>query len=396
MDNIWRNERGYVLVVIAGVLVILLGFAALAVDVGIMYSAHTAAQRAADAGALSGAYTFTLAASGASDTQLEDAATAAAKTAATKNTILGTFLTDAEIDVSFPNGVGYRLIEVDVTHTIPTFFAGVLGSKLATVSVKAYAEASEHPTGDCCVKPWFIPNTILATTVAPLLDPCSTCPATGDGTGYNLVSFENPLGSDLFFVGANVLTYTRNQTAPFRVKPGNPQNALGPGNFFAIQLSNDPNQSGGDVYRDNISYCPGCDNGTSAIHCGDSYSVKTGNMIGPTKQGVEVLLTDNPDTWWGFDSNDLPTYNNANGPHISRQTVLAPVWDTCSTICVSGMKLSGTNVTIKVVGFAVLFISEIQGDDVLAYLVDVKPCYGSTPGAQTGPLAVPLRLVRIE
>ena len=52
------DQKGYVIVTTALLLVVLLGFGALAVDVGLLYSARTAAQRAADAAALAGAFTF--------------------------------------------------------------------------------------------------------------------------------------------------------------------------------------------------------------------------------------------------------------------------------------------------------------------------------------------------
>src|SRR5688572_17954946 len=52
------KQDGYIIVVLAATIFILLGFAAMAVDSGILYTAQTAAQRAADAAALAGAYTF--------------------------------------------------------------------------------------------------------------------------------------------------------------------------------------------------------------------------------------------------------------------------------------------------------------------------------------------------
>ncbi len=52
------NERGYIIVTTAMLLVVFLGFGALAIDVGLLYSARTSAQRAADAAALAGAFTF--------------------------------------------------------------------------------------------------------------------------------------------------------------------------------------------------------------------------------------------------------------------------------------------------------------------------------------------------
>ena len=400
MSNRRSKQSGYVLVTVAAMLFILLGFAALAVDVGMMYGAHTSAQRAADAGALAGAFTFSEAGPGATPADLQTGATTAAKNTAALNTIMGTPIDPAKVDVAFIPDVTNRLIQVDVRHQIPTFFAGVLGYKNVTIGATAFAEASMSPTGAECVKPWFIPNSILAKTV-------DTSDTTGCGTCSTLDPFlppalppldgRNLVATSAKDIGWKVKNYIEGQTRPVpsppgtavRIKPGNPQNSLAPGEFFAIQLSNDANQGGGDVYRDNIATC----GEPSTIRCWDWYSVKTGNMIGPTKQGVESLIGPVGDSWSGF-VNDLPTYNDNDNQHLSHQTVLAPVWDVCSTICQSGMKLTGTNVQIQVIGFAVIFIDGVQGNDVMAHLVNVQPCTASSTGGQPGPLAIPLRLVR--
>ena len=50
-----KKEEGMVLIVVAVLLVALIGFVALAVDVGLLYAARTSAQEVADAAALAGA-----------------------------------------------------------------------------------------------------------------------------------------------------------------------------------------------------------------------------------------------------------------------------------------------------------------------------------------------------
>src|SRR5689334_17521736 len=53
-----RGERGVTLPLVAVFIVVLFAFAALAIDLGILYTARTSEQHAADAGALAGAFTF--------------------------------------------------------------------------------------------------------------------------------------------------------------------------------------------------------------------------------------------------------------------------------------------------------------------------------------------------
>ena len=47
-----KGQSGYILVTVAILLIVLLGFTALAVDVGMLFAGRTQSQRAADAGAL--------------------------------------------------------------------------------------------------------------------------------------------------------------------------------------------------------------------------------------------------------------------------------------------------------------------------------------------------------
>src|SRR2546427_10676283 len=56
--NTSKKQEGFVIAVLAIVLVALVGFLALAVDIGALYSARTSAQGIADAAALAGAFTF--------------------------------------------------------------------------------------------------------------------------------------------------------------------------------------------------------------------------------------------------------------------------------------------------------------------------------------------------
>ena len=75
-----------------------------------------------------------------------------------------------------------------MNHSQPTFLAGVLGITALNMSVRADAEASNVGSGSNCTKPFFLPNTILASE-----DPCDAC-ATGTellvsggvATGYAL------------------------------------------------------------------------------------------------------------------------------------------------------------------------------------------------------------------
>src|SRR2546425_669792 len=83
--NTLKKQKGFVLVVLALLLVVLIGFLALAVDIGVLYSARTSAQEVADAAALAGAFTFI------NDTQSPQPQTASSNAlqVALNNSVLG-------------------------------------------------------------------------------------------------------------------------------------------------------------------------------------------------------------------------------------------------------------------------------------------------------------------
>src|SRR3954469_5026903 len=91
-----RSEKGMTIAMVALCIVVLFAMAALAVDLGVLYTARTSAQHAADAAALAGAYTF-LSTTAPQPSSAENAAVATAAT----NSVLGTpvSITAANISV---------------------------------------------------------------------------------------------------------------------------------------------------------------------------------------------------------------------------------------------------------------------------------------------------------
>jgi len=370
-----RAESGYILVTVAALLVVLLGFTALAVDVGMLYASRTQSQRAADAGALAGAFTFIL------DGNMGDQPGRAilnAKKVAIQNATMGTAITDAEVSVAVD--LANRKVTVDIARSEPTFFAKVLNVNSVNVGVRAIAEAAEHATNASCVKPIFIPNTIGAPNGVAL---CTAC-----GAGQTLVDANHePTTFSDGLLGTQLT-----------LRPGGAQGAIAPGQFYSVQMGG----TGGSVYRAAIQTC-------SAVQyqCGTSYPVETGAMIGPTRQGVEGgpgqtpgLVTTPPDTWQALHEY---LHGGVQPPFdTSQQLVLAPIADLCG-YCPAGNFPSGSNVNLTIVGFAMMFVDGMSNgggpgqNDVLAHLVDVKGC-GPGGGGGVDPVgsavfATPLRLV---
>ena len=313
-----QNEEGYVLVTVAALLVVFLGFAALGVDVGVLYSSRTAAQSAADAAALAGAFTFLV------NPFAPQPATAYehAMSVALENKVLTTPITEPEVLVNVD--VGNRRVIVDIDRNESTYFARALGVTDADIGVRAVAEASAQAAGAFCAKPFFVPHTISSD---PGLSSCEACDA-----GQVLIS------------NGEVTEFARSKFGlPFTIKPQRPAGALEPGQFYAIQLGD---SVGAADYRNNIATCS-----DQLLRCQTPYPVQTGNMVGPTVQGIADLLGASPDVYV-----DVGEYRRPDGTigDTSQQLIVAPLWDECNYagFCPTNeLPDSGANVHIIVVGF---------------------------------------------
>jgi hypothetical protein len=320
-----------------------------------------------------------------------------------QNSIMGAAIAAGDVSVSVDT-TNLR-VTVTVSHSQPTFFAKIFGRASATIGATAVAEASKTATGSGCVKPFFIPNTVLSAQ-AGFNNPCDACnSATGSGllvqydaasNGYKVTSW----AQGLITAGTN----------EFVVKPGDPSNALRPGDFYEVNLN------GANNYRTNISTC------AIGTFCGSQLSVLTGNKIGPSDQGVKSLIgCPTPDTYVSIGkymsgTTGLPIDN-------SKSLVVCPIWDICNTnagavtFCANGGKFpGGSTPSLYIVGFAIVFIEGLSpngntsnvgcnGNNVVARLIGLGACADSPggvsngtglPATETGPLSIPVRLVRTQ
>jgi hypothetical protein len=351
-------ESGYVLVVVGSLLFVLVGFTALAVDVGMLLSARTQSQRAADAAALAGAFTFVLSPQGQPAIAEQHAIQAA-----TSNTVLGQTVEAGDVTVSVD--VPHQRVTVNIQRTEPTFFAQAFNLTGLGVSVQAVAEAGTSATGDAGVRPWFIPNTLFSS-----VDACSP-------------------GAQVLISGGEVTDFARSTIgSQALIRPTQPTSALSPGEFYSIDL----NGKGGSTYRDAI-----VTGSADQVACRHSYSLKTGNMMGPTNSGTRELIGNPPDTFIA-----VGQYGWSDGTirDTSKSLVLSPIADLNAIpgFC-PDEKVTGTNVKIQVAGFALLFIESVtKGTGVTARLINVTTCGPTEPAGDDtvgADYAIPVRLIRL-
>jgi Flp pilus assembly protein TadG len=143
--KIWRNEQGQTLVMMAFCMTALLGFMAMAVDVGLLFRARWNAQIAADAAATAGALDYHY-------NQSASSAKSAAQAAATSNGITngtdGAVVTINVPPADGPNSGTSGYVEAIVTQPNPTTFMRILGFNSISVAARGVAGSA---AGTGCV-----------------------------------------------------------------------------------------------------------------------------------------------------------------------------------------------------------------------------------------------------
>jgi Flp pilus assembly protein TadG len=349
------RQRGITLPMLALFIVILFTFAALAVDLGVLYTARTSAQHAADAAALAGAFTFT------NDSNAADPVVTAQQAAiavAGQDKIMGQSVAITAANVAVDTSK-YR-VTVTVPRTganaVETFFARVIGFNSVNVSVTATAEAARNSTGTFCLKPFYMPMQI--------------------GAGCS--------GGSIFDANGKL----KSQYVGIQIPNGGLWNNIEPSQWGLLALGG----RGGSNLRDSIGTCFS----DAPIQCGDSLGTEPGRKVGPVMQGVDDLITNDgavsPDQW-----SAVANYiDGVSGIHkvTSRSLVTVAVWDCADPIA------HGRNGEVTVGGFAEVFIDGVshQGNTggIAGHLVSASQCGTGAGGVTTGtgPFAVPVRLIQ--
>lgn len=168
-----RRQRGVVMIVLGVMLVVLIGFAGLAIDLGRTYLVRTELQNAADAAALAGAKQLNQTATGVSSAVTYATAMAEQHTFNFGKTVTSANVALLEITfgkcpeevgcgwvsqaVAQADPVGRNFIKVDIrSRGLATFFAGVLGAATTDtfgLAVAGYSLVNLTPFGICAIDP---------------------------------------------------------------------------------------------------------------------------------------------------------------------------------------------------------------------------------------------------
>jgi len=325
-----RNEKGQVLVLVALAIFVLLGFAALGIDVGFIYSVRHELQRSADAGALAGASAFIDV--GPWSTTLTDPAMVAAKARAldfaSRDNVIGSRLDQAsEITVTFPSQDN---VQVTTQRTANLFFARILGIYTQPISATAVAEVATASRKVKCLKPWGISYPWNDNNLNGKYDAGDTIhtdcpPGITDTTWYFCP------GS---LIQIKVSTHSSNT---------NPIPQQEPSHFFELDLGQLNNlqgclphvNQGSSSYLDYIKSrcldnCVTVDSGPNGT--GDTIPLQTGNSPQNTIRGATYLRDQDLNGYWTPgalhpESPDFPGSLWVDSPRVIRIPIYDPRFD---------------------------------------------------------------------
>jgi len=258
-----KSEKGSALIFAALVMASMLGFSALAIDTGMILTADHQLQNAVDAAALAGASGLLI---------NKSSATNRAIAVGGLNQCINQPVVINGANVSYPTA---NRIRVQANRQVNLFIAPILGVNTSNVNAAALAELGALSETKK-LKPWCIPFENWCVGSQVVLKTGSICPLPPTPSFYYAVDYP-PINKGTPVPGAN-------------------------------------------AYRDYIKFSyPG------EVAIGDVLQVEPGNMKGPTQQGVNYLISQDPGASW---DNSLQAVVNSNFPGFSSPRILkVPFFD---------------------------------------------------------------------
>ncbi len=296
----FRKSRGSALLMVTVAIAALMSFAIIAIDGAVLMTTKGQLQSAADAAALAGASGLL---EGDQALAIDRAVAFAGFNRAVQDTMHDVSITPD--DVSFPQAEHIRVVTHRTEATgdaLRTYFRRIVNPlRPNTADVTAVAEAWCFDVCTTqCLKPWSIPdrwddaNANNAYDAGETYDP--------DVTGYRAPGD----------IGLSIV-----------LKVGNPQQSIAPGQFFPVRYPpigypGENPLSGAEWYRTWISECE-----PYPVGPGDQLRTESGNMVGPTRQGIDNLIALDPSASWNAADHTVENSDYGLSPRI----VLVPFFD---------------------------------------------------------------------
>ena len=380
LRRLGRDERGISILYITAGFLAFFAASTLAIDVGMLTTARSQAQNAADAGALAGA--IALALDDWDDRSPDGPAVQAAINAARENAVLGGQVAVDATDVTFstaPNGEANRVAVTvhrasDRGNPLSTFIMSVFG--VPTVDLAASATAHAAPANAMtCVRPFTIPDKWIENNVPP------------NGT-FDRYNNKGDVLEDADEYDPARVSYKPDEAPPegdkgrrVTLRAGTGNN-IAPSFYYSWAMPGNDGDTGADWYRQNIIEC-----NQSLVRTGLQITQEPGNMVGPTVSGIDALIAQDPTAYW--DEDDLKVVSPLGR---SPRVFPIPLYD---PDLFQGGKMTGRNATLRIAGWIGFFVEDRSGNEAYGRIV---PMLGVIdPGAGPAPEgAVPRAVQLIE
>ena len=362
-----RDERGMTFVIVGLGFMAFMAATTLSIDVGMFMAARSQAQNSADAGALAGA--VALAFNDFDDRTSTGPAVTSAISAAQTNLMMGAAPSVLPSDVTFPPdpaGLGTR-VRVQVfrstarDNAIPTLIGPLFG--VPTVSIGATATAEVSPANAMtCVKPFMIPD--------------KWTDRNGNGLFDSGVDTYVPATDKVNYTG---YTVARDTGTPLVLRAGL-GDEINPSFYFSWKM---PDDVGGDFYRENIANC-----NKSVMHWGETIIQEPGTKMGPTIQGIEDLIAQDPDAKWNSTCNCVV---DSKYTGQSPRVFPIPLYD--PQFYADG-KAGGRPADFRIANFLGFFADHVSGSRIYGIITTVVGLVDKTAGpAPDAAFPITIRLV---
>ncbi len=357
IQKLTRDESGMSYVFIGMSMMAFISASMLAIDVGMLMTARNQAQNSADAGALAGATALIY--DDYQDRTPTGPAVTNALSAAQANQVMRGQVSVTPNDVEFlPDATGQdSRVKVTVFrrasrgNAVSTLIAQFFGIATADIGATATAEAAPS-NAMTCVKPFTIPDKWSERQTPPW----------DEDDGFDIVDKKGkPVANPDVYIGPedpeNYTGYNaeRDKGIQIVLKADN-GSKIAPSFYQAWDMP--ANNAGADDYRWNIGNC-----NTTVMGFGQVFVPEPGNMVGPTRQGMDDLIARDPEAYWDDSANKV-----VSAKHPSPRVVAIPLFD---PVYYEEGKRTGRNASLKFVNYLGFFIERMQGGEVVGRITNI-------------------------
>ena len=334
----------------------------LAIDVGMFMTARSQAQNAADAGAHAGA--VALVRNSFTDRSPGGPVVTSAVKAALANQVMGAVVSVTPADVEFPTDPKGQADRVKVTvyrtsakgNAIPTLMGRLFG--VNTVDIVATATGEAAPANAMtCVKPFMIPDKWIE-NIDSKGNP--DAPWTPDKTFDMYDNKGNLLANNDVYIGADQDSYTgytvANDVGKTLVLRAGTGGNITPSFYYSWKM---PGDIGGNFYRDNIAHC-----NTATIVWGSPIIQEPGDMSGPTIQGIQDLIAQDPGAQWDSSCNCVTGSSFSTSPRVFPIPLYDPAFYAAG-------KANGRTADYRIANFLGFFADHVNGNQIYGTITNI-------------------------